>query len=87
MHTTIVIAFGLLLLALMLYIGERLGFGQQTLGYVFCGLWLALSVLNGAVGVVSAKQPLGSELLVGCLVFALPVAALGLYLAMGGAKA
>ncbi|ERO60279.1 hypothetical protein P308_01360 [Pseudomonas piscis] len=44
-------------------------------------------MLNGAVGVVSAKQPLGSELLVGCLVFALPVAALGLYLAMGGARA
>ncbi|ERO60280.1 hypothetical protein P308_01365 [Pseudomonas piscis] len=37
MHTTIVIAFGLLLLALVLYIGERLGFGQHTLATSFAG--------------------------------------------------
>ncbi len=85
MHTTIVIAFGLLLLALVLYIGERLGFSRQILAYAFCGLWLALSVLNGVVGVVSAGQGWHSELALGGLVFALPVAALGLYMAMNGA--
>ena len=32
MHTTIIITFGLILLALVLFIGERLGFSRQTLG-------------------------------------------------------
>src|SRR5471030_89537 len=35
MHTTIIIFFGLVLLALMLYIGERVGFNRQTLTYSF----------------------------------------------------
>ena len=32
-------------------------------------LWLALTVINGAVGMVTAHQPLRSELMVGSLVF------------------
>ncbi|MGC5703983.1 hypothetical protein J4P02_27660 [Pseudomonas sp. NFXW11] len=85
MHTTIIITFGLILLALVLFIGERLGFSRQTLSYGFIGLWLALTVINGAVGMVSAQQPLRSELLVGCLVFAVPLAALALYLLLARA--
>lgn len=80
MHTTLIITFGLILLALMLYIGERLGFARQILSYGFIGLWLALTVINGAVGMVTAHQPLRSELMVGSLVFAVPVLALVLYL-------
>ncbi|MCO7575244.1 MULTISPECIES: hypothetical protein [Pseudomonas] len=80
MHTTIIITFGLILLALVLFIGERLGFARQTLGYGFTGLWLALTVINGAVGMVTAHQSLRSELMVGSLVFAVPVLALVLYL-------
>ena len=61
MHTAIIIFFGLVLLALMLYIGERIGFSRQTMAYGFAALWLALTLINGAVGVVHAGQPLGSE--------------------------
>ena len=80
MHTTIIITFGLILLALVLFIGKRLGFSRQTLGYGFSGLWLALTVINGTVGMVTAHQPLRSELAVGSLVFAVPVLALVFYL-------
>ncbi|KAF0862303.1 hypothetical protein [Pseudomonas sp. LD120] len=79
MHTTLIISFGLALLALMLFIGERLGFSRQTLSYGFIGLWLGLTVINGAVGRVTAHQSLRSELMGGSLVFAVPVAALALY--------
>ncbi|MCX7079984.1 MAG: hypothetical protein NTV76_11695, partial [Pseudomonas sp.] len=60
MHTTIITTFGLILLALMLFIGNKLGFSQQTLSYSFVGLWLALTVINGAAGMVTANQPLAT---------------------------
>ncbi|MGF6111884.1 hypothetical protein HKK52_19190 [Pseudomonas sp. ADAK2] len=85
MHTTIIIFFGLVLLALMLYIGERVGFSRQTLTYSFVVLWLALTVINGAVGVVTANQPLSSELVVGTVVFSVPVAALVLFMVLNKA--
>ncbi|MNU60032.1 hypothetical protein D3C71_492110 [compost metagenome] len=82
MHTTIIITFGLILLALMLYIGEKIGFGRQILAYSFIVLWLALTLINGAVGIVHAGQPLGTELVVGSAVFGIPVAALVLFMVM-----
>ncbi|MDN3221924.1 hypothetical protein ACQKP7_13395 [Pseudomonas frederiksbergensis] len=82
MHTTIIIFFGLVLLALMLYIGERVGFSRQTLTYSFVVLWLALTVINGAVGVVTAGQSVSSELVVGTVVFSVPVAALVLFMVL-----
>ncbi|RON42726.1 hypothetical protein [Pseudomonas frederiksbergensis] len=82
MHTTIIIFFGLVLLALMLYIGERVGFSRQTLTYSFVVLWLALTVINGAVGVVTANQSVSSELVVGTVVFSVPVAALVLFMVL-----
>src|SRR5471032_619056 len=82
MHTTIIIFFGLVLLALMLYIGERIGFSRQTLTYSFVVLWLALTVINGAIGVVTAGQPVSSELVVGSVVFGVPVAALVLFMTL-----
>lgn len=82
MHTAIIITFGLALLALMLFIGEKLGLGRQTLAYAFVALWLALSVINGAVGVVTAGQPLASELVIGSVVFAIPVVALVLFMVL-----
>lgn len=85
MHTTIIIFFGLVLLALMLYIGERVGFSRQTLTYSFVVLWLALTVINGAVGVVTANQPMSSELVVGTVVFSVPVAALVLFMVLNKA--
>jgi hypothetical protein len=80
MHTTIITTFGLILLALMLFIGNKLGFSQQTLSYSFVGLWLALTVINGAAGMVTAGQSLASELMVGCVVFGVPVIALVLFM-------
>ena len=80
MHTTIIITFGLVLLAMMLFIGEKLGFSRQTLTYSFVILWLALTVINGAVGVVTAGQSLSTELGIGTMVFSIPVAALVLFM-------
>jgi hypothetical protein len=82
MHTTIIITFGLILLALMLFIGEKIGFSRQTLTYSFVALWLALTIINGAIGVVTAGRSVGSELVVGSLVFSVPVAALVLFMVM-----
>ncbi|MBC8998071.1 hypothetical protein IAI51_16205 [Pseudomonas sp. N40(2020)] len=82
MHTTIIIFFGLVLLTLMLYIGERIGFSRQTMAYSFAALWLALTVINGAVGVVHAGQSVGSELVIGSAVFGVPLAAMVLYMVL-----
>ncbi|MNX78904.1 hypothetical protein D3C86_1105150 [compost metagenome] len=82
MHTTIIITFGLILLALMLYIGEKIGFTHQTVAYSFIVLWLALTLINGAVGIVHAGQPLSTELVVGSAVFGVPVAALVLFMVL-----
>ncbi|MHC8330109.1 hypothetical protein [Pseudomonas sp. LB1P83] len=82
MHTTIIITFGLILLALMLFIGEKIGFSRQTLAYSFVVLWLALTLINGAVGMVHAGQPLSTELVVGSAVFGVPVAALVLFMVL-----
>jgi hypothetical protein len=82
MHTSIIITFGLILLALMLFIGESIGFSRQTLAYSFIVLWLALTLINGAVGMVHAGQPLGAELAVGSAVFGVPAAALVLFMVL-----
>ncbi|WP_223462717.1 MULTISPECIES: hypothetical protein [unclassified Pseudomonas] len=83
MHTTIIIiTFGLVLLAMMLFIGEKLGFSRQTLTYSFVILWLALTVINGAIGVVTAGQALSTELGIGTMVFSIPVAALVLFMVL-----
>ncbi|MHC8384319.1 hypothetical protein [Pseudomonas sp. LB3P14] len=82
MHTTIIITFGLILLALMLFIGEKIGFSRQTLAYSFVVLWFALTLINGAVGMVNAGQPLSTELVVGSAVFGVPVAAMVLFMVL-----
>ncbi|CAI8821003.1 hypothetical protein [Pseudomonas sp. IT-P176] len=82
MHSTIIIVFGLALLALMLFIGQQLGFSPQTLTYSFVVLWLALSTINGAIGVMVGGQSVIHELMVGFMVFAVPVAALVLFMTM-----
>ncbi|MFY0729494.1 hypothetical protein [Pseudomonas sp. NFX15] len=86
MHTTIIIAFGLALLALMLFIGERIGFSRQTLTYGFVVLWLALTVINGAIGVVIARRSLSTELGIGTIVFSIPVAALVLFMVLSAER-
>ncbi|KAA0945198.1 MULTISPECIES: hypothetical protein [unclassified Pseudomonas] len=80
MHTTLVITFGLALLALMLLIGQKLGVSRHMLAYSFVGIWLVLSVVNGAIGVITAGQPLVSELVIGSVVFGTPLVALALFI-------
>ncbi|CAN7728957.1 hypothetical protein [Pseudomonas sp. GL-B-26] len=82
MHTTIIITFGLILLALMLFIGEKIGFSRQVLAFSFVVLWLALTLINGAVGMVNAGQLFSTELVVGSAVFGVPVAALVLFMVL-----
>ena len=82
MHTTIIITFGLILLALMLFIGENIGFSREVLTYSFIILWLALAMINGAIGVVTAGRSVSTELVVGSVVFGIPVAALVLFMVM-----
>ena len=82
MHTAIIITFGLALLALMLFIGEKIGFSRQTLTYSFVVLWLALTVINGAIGVVTAGHSLSSEPVVGSAVVGVPGAALVLFMVL-----
>lgn len=78
MHTAIVITAGLILLALMLFLGQKFGISRHHLAYSFVGLWLAVAVVNGAFGVVTAGQPLISELVIGSIVFGTPLVALAL---------
>lgn len=80
MHTTLVITFGLVLLVLMLFVGQKLGVSRHLLAYSFVGVWLVVAVINGAVGVVTAGQPLMSELVIGSVVFGAPVVALALFI-------
>ncbi|WP_338724368.1 hypothetical protein V9L16_05355 [Pseudomonas tolaasii] len=80
MHTFIVISGGLTLLVLMLLIGQKLGISTAVLAYSFVGIWLVVSVVNGAIGVLTAGQPLVSELVIGSAVFGAPLVALALYL-------
>ena len=82
MHTAIIIFFGLVLLALMLYIGERIGFSRQTMAYGFAVLWLALTLINGVVGVVHAGQSVGAEIALGSAVFGVPMAAMVLFMVL-----
>ena len=78
MHTLMVVTGGLVLLALMMLIGQRLGVSRQILVDSFVGVWLVAAVVNGAVGVIIAGQPLASELVIGGVVFGLPMVALAL---------
>jgi len=80
MHTALVITAGLILLALMLFIGQKLGVSRHILAYSFVGIWLVVSVVNGAVGVVTVGQPLVSELVIGSGVFGAPLVALALFI-------
>lgn len=80
MHTILVITSGLVLLALMLFIGQKLGVSRHILAYGFVGIWLVLSVINGAIGVITADQPLVSELVIGSVVFGAPVVAMALFI-------
>jgi ABC-type Na+ efflux pump permease subunit len=75
MHIVIVVIGGLAALA-MFWFGYRM-FGRPPAAgaALFIWVWLAASVLNGAVGVLKAGIPLMNEIGAFVLIFGIPAAA------------
>lgn len=75
MHLLIAIVAGLVALALF-YFGARM-FGRSGAdgAFVFIWVWLAASLLNGAVGVLRAGIPVINEIGAFILIFGIPAAA------------
>jgi len=73
MHTVIVVAGGLVLLAGCLLIGRYTG-GAETGALVFIPLWLVAAALNMWIGVKRAGYSYGEEFPIFLLVFTLPAA-------------
>lgn len=75
MHMLIAVVAGLVALALF-YFGARL-FGRSGAqgAFVFIWVWLAASLLNGAVGVFRAGIPVVNEVGAFILIFGIPAAA------------
>ncbi|WP_248806920.1 hypothetical protein [Pseudomonas sp. MWU13-2100] len=82
MHTAIILAIGLILLGGTLFFGQRLGISRQILGPGFIGMWLLATIVNGAIGVITAHQNLLSELMTGLAVFGLPAIAMALFMVL-----
>jgi len=82
MHTAIILAVGLILLGGTLFFGQRLGIGRQILGVGFLGMWLLATIVNGAIGVITAHQSVLSELMTGLAVFGLPAIAMALFMVL-----
>jgi hypothetical protein len=74
MHTIIATAAGFLVLAAAIALGRLSGLAASTTLVSFAVLWLIATVVHGAMG-MAAGQTLTTELLVGIVVFGLPVAA------------
>lgn len=84
MHTLMVIAGGLLLLGVFLWAGYiRAGRSRQGLVQactIFFPVWLAATLVNMTIGVVSAGYTIMQELPIQLVVFAVPAGAAGLIL-------
>ncbi|WP_191489343.1 hypothetical protein [Pseudomonas sp. FEN] len=85
MHTAIILAIGLILLGGTLFFGQRLGISRQILGAGFLGMWLLATIINGAIGVLTAHQSLLSELMIGLAVFGLPAVTMALFMVLDDA--
>ena len=82
MHTVMVVAGGLVLLALFVLIGRFFGDTSSAIGTavkLFVPVWLAAALVNMWGGVARAGYSLAAEASVFVLVFALPVLA-GLFI-------
>jgi len=77
MHTIMVIAGGFVLLALFCLVGRSRGgsAGMARAARLFLPTWLAASVINLTVGVVSAGYSVAVELPILLLVFGVPASA------------
>ncbi len=74
MHTVIATAVGFVVLGIIFLIGRLTSLSSTATFAIFAFLWFIATVVHGAMG-MSAGQTLTTELLVGIVVFGLPVAA------------
>jgi hypothetical protein len=77
MRTAIIIAIGLVLLAIFLFGPRLLGRADMTItgAKLFIALWLVAALVNMWVGVSRAGYSVAEELPIFLLIFALPAAA------------
>ena len=80
MHIVIVVGCGLVALAVFYFGATLMGRPRPTGAAVFIWVWLAASILNGAVGVFRAGIPLINEIGAFIPIFGIP-AAVAWYLA------
>ena len=81
MRTLLIIAAGLVLLAVFALVGARIGGGPQaiaTAAKIFMPLWLAAALVNMWFGVARAGYPVSEELPVMLVLFGVPAAAAAL---------
>ena len=72
MHTVLVMAGGMLLLAVCILMGRRAGFSSSGGAIIFIPLWFVLAALNLWVGVTHAGYTVAQEFPIFLLVFGLP---------------
>jgi hypothetical protein len=76
-HIVMVVAFGLVALAVFVAMAvfvKRMGL-QIDGAQIFIWVWLAASLVNGAVGVMFANIPVGNEIAAFIPTFGIPAAA------------
>jgi vacuolar-type H+-ATPase subunit I/STV1 len=73
MHIAIVTGIGLVVLAVFFFLSSLMGKGGPSGAYVFIWVWLVVSILNGAYGVMRAGIPLINELGAFIPIFGIPV--------------
>ena len=78
MHTLAIIVSGLVLLAVILFIGRQVGASgnaaMANAALIFIPIWLAASLVNMWFGVAKAGYTVRDELPIMLIVFALPAA-------------
>lgn len=75
MHMLIAIVAGLVALAVFYFGAGLIGRSGAQGAFVFIWVWLAASLLNGAVGVLRAGIPVINEVGAFILIFGIPAAA------------
>jgi hypothetical protein len=72
MHIVIVVASGLVALALFFFGAAFLGKGGSAGAAVFIWLWLAAALFNGAYGIIRAGIPILEEAMAFVPIFGIP---------------
>jgi len=73
MHIAMVVAIGLVVLGVFVFMASLIGKGGPSGAYVFIWVWLVVSIANGAYGVMRANIPLINELGAFIPIFGIPV--------------